>query len=177
MFNFWVLKTPRTLFRNFVRALLGLPVALEDNSSWLRRRLGVCWWNLRAPRATADCLSFLFGVGGSGRSPVESADPQVRRVGRPFETLLSATEQNGSLESCSGGRGAGVPMVQNSSKSPSEFRGALSYNHYFRLWAPGWLSLPSLKQFLTPKGTLWTHFETNFGSRKAIGDSFAGTSL
>ena len=27
-----------------------------------------------------------FGVGGSGRSPLESADPQVRRVGRPYET-------------------------------------------------------------------------------------------
>ena len=65
--------------------------------------------------------------------------------------MLSATEQNGSLESSSGGRGAGVPMVQNSSKSPSEFRGSLCYNHYFRLWAPGWLSLPSLKNFSTPR--------------------------
>ena len=72
-------------------------------------------------------------------------------MARPFETLLSVTEQNGSLESSSGGRGAGVPMVQKCSKSPSEFRGALCYNHYFRLWAPGWLSLPSLKQFLDPK--------------------------
>ena len=70
-----------------------------------------------------------------------------------------------------------VPGATIAQSPPLEFRGALSYNHYFRLWAPGWLFLPSLKQFLTPKGTLWIDFETNFGSRKAIGDSFAGTSL
>ena len=27
-------------------------------------------------------LDYFLGVGGSGRRPVESADPQVRRVGR-----------------------------------------------------------------------------------------------
>ena len=89
-------------------------------------------------------------------------------MGRPFETLLSATEQNGSLESSSGGPGAGASRCKNSPKSAPDFRGALGYNHYFRLCAPGWLSLPSLKQFLTPKGTLWIHFETNFGSRKLL---------
>ena len=38
-------------------------------------RLDICGWNLRAPLSIADCVDLLFGVGGSGRSPVESADP------------------------------------------------------------------------------------------------------
>ena len=69
---------------------------------------------------------FLFGVGGRGRRPIESADPQVRRVGRPFETLLSVTEQNGSLESSSGGQGAGVTRLTNGPKSLPDFGVALS---------------------------------------------------
>ena len=82
------------------------------------------------------CQGFFLGSAAVAAGHLVSADPQVRRVARPFETLLSVTEQNGSLESSSGGRGAGVPMVHKCSKSPSEFRGALYYNHYFRLWGP-----------------------------------------
>ena len=47
-------------------------------------RLDICGRNLRTPLAIVDCTIFLFGVGGSGRIPVEftprarlqqSADP------------------------------------------------------------------------------------------------------
>ena len=38
-------------------------------------RLDICGRNLRTPLAIVDCTIFLFGVGGSGRSPVESAGP------------------------------------------------------------------------------------------------------
>ena len=71
-------KAPRTLFRRSGRVFPGLPIVSEavwGVAEMIRHgftaRLDICGWNLRAPLSIADCMSLLFGVGGSGRSPVE----------------------------------------------------------------------------------------------------------
>ena len=48
-------------------------------------RRDICGWNLRAPLSIADCMGLLFGVGGSGRSPVESADPEGPACGEAWQ--------------------------------------------------------------------------------------------
>ena len=45
-----------------------------------------------------QCLRYPSGSAHVAAGLSESADPQVRRVARPFETFLSETKQNGSLE-------------------------------------------------------------------------------
>ena len=71
-------KAPRTLFRRSGRVFPGLPIVSE--AVWgvaemighgFTVRRDICGWNLRAPLSIADCMGLLFGVGGSGRSPVE----------------------------------------------------------------------------------------------------------
>ena len=78
---FGVLDAPRRLFRRSVRAFSGLPIVLE--AAWgvaemIRHgftvRLGICARNLRGPLSIAYRMTFLFGVGGSGRSPGAEVD-------------------------------------------------------------------------------------------------------
>ena len=75
---FRVFKAARTLFLRSGRALLRLPIvskAVCGVAEMIRHGftawLDVCGSNPRAPLSIADCMSLLFGVGGSGRSPVE----------------------------------------------------------------------------------------------------------
>ena len=79
---FRVFKAARTLFLRSGRAFLGLPIVSEavcGVAEMIRHGftvcLDICESNPRAPLSIADCMGLLFGVGGSGRSPVESADP------------------------------------------------------------------------------------------------------
>ena len=71
-------KAPGMLFRRSGRVYPGLPIVSEavwGVAEMIRHgftvRLDICGWNLRAPLSIADCMGLLFGVGGSGRSPVE----------------------------------------------------------------------------------------------------------
>ena len=71
-------KAPRTLFRRSGRVFPGLPIVSEavcGVAEMIRHGftacLDVCGSNPRAPVSIADCIDLLFGVGGSGRSPVE----------------------------------------------------------------------------------------------------------
>ena len=79
---FRVFKAARTLFLRSGRVFLGLPIVSEavcGVAEMIRHGftvcLDICGSNPRAPLSVADCIDLLFGVGGSGRSPVESADP------------------------------------------------------------------------------------------------------
>ena len=54
-------------------------------------------------------------------------------------------------EASSGQGGLGVSTCTNRAKPPSDFRGALSYNHYFCLRALQWFPLDSL---IVPRGAL-----------------------
>ena len=47
--------------------------------------LNIFWRNLHASLSIADGMTFLFGVGGSGRSPVESADPEGPAWGEAWQ--------------------------------------------------------------------------------------------
>ena len=64
--------------------------------------------------------TFFFGVGGSGRSPLESADPQVRRAERRGETE-SGKLWLGRLGKGFRAVGAGVDTGPHSSAGPPRF--------------------------------------------------------
>ena len=75
---FRVFKAARTLFLRSGRAFLRLPIVSEavcGVAEMIRHGftvcLDICGSNPRAPLSVADCIDLLFGVGGSGRSPVE----------------------------------------------------------------------------------------------------------
>ena len=75
---FRVFKAARTLFLRSGRVFLGLPIvskAVCGVAEMIRHGftvcLDICGSNPRAPLSVADCIDLLFGVGGSGRSPVE----------------------------------------------------------------------------------------------------------
>ena len=75
---FRVFKAARTLFLRSGRVFLGLPIVseavcgvAENIRHGFTVCLDICGSNPRAPLSVADCIDLLFGVGGSGRSPVE----------------------------------------------------------------------------------------------------------
>ena len=85
-------KAPRTLFLRSGRVFLGLPIVSEavcGVAEMIRHGftvcLDICGSNPRAPLSVADCIDLLFGVGGSGRSPVESADPEGPACGEAWQ--------------------------------------------------------------------------------------------
>ena len=89
---FRVFKAARTLFLRSGRALLRLPIVSEavcGVAEMIRHGftvcLDICGSNPRAPLSVADCIDLLFGVGGSGRSPVESADPEGPACGEAWQ--------------------------------------------------------------------------------------------
>ena len=122
----------------------------------------------------------------------ESADPQVRRVGRPCETFLSETKQNGSLEKQywgPGGWGSNWlrwltgdlhfccyllcflhgrrprrPGPQNATAEPAPCA---------ETWLPNTLRATkprprrSPEHFSVPPEPLWNPFEPDFGSRRS----------
>ena len=89
---FRVFKAARTLFLRSGRVFLGLPIVSEavcGVAEMIRHGftvcLDICGSNPRAPLSVADCIDLLFGVGGSGRSPVESADPEGPARGEAWQ--------------------------------------------------------------------------------------------
>ena len=89
---FRVFKAARTLFLRSGRVFLGLPIVSEavcGVAEMIRHGftvcLDICGSNPRAPLSIADCIDLLFGVGGSGRSPVESADPEGPACGEAWQ--------------------------------------------------------------------------------------------
>ena len=89
---FRVFKAARTLFLRSGRVFLGLPIvskAVCGVAEMIRHGftvcLDICGSNPRALLSVADCIDLLFGVGGSGRSPVESADPEGPACGEAWQ--------------------------------------------------------------------------------------------
>ena len=75
---FRVFKAARTLFLRSGRAFLRLPIVSEavcGVAEMIRHGftvcLDICGSNPRAHLSVADCIDLLFGVGGSGRSPIK----------------------------------------------------------------------------------------------------------
>ena len=88
---FRVFKAARMLFLRSGRALC-LPIVSEavcGVAEMIRHGftvcLDICGSNPRMPLSIADCMGLLFGVGGSGRSPVESADPEGPARGEAWQ--------------------------------------------------------------------------------------------
>ena len=80
---FRVFKASRTLSLRSGRVFLGLPIVSEavcGVPEMIRHGftvcLDICGSNPLAPLSVADCMSLLFGVGGSGRSPVSPPTPR-----------------------------------------------------------------------------------------------------
>ena len=89
---FTVFKAAWMLFLRSGRAFLRLPIVSEavcGVAEMIRHGftvcLDICGSNPRAPLSVADCIDLLFGVGGSGRSPVESADPEGPARGEAWQ--------------------------------------------------------------------------------------------
>ena len=87
-----VFKAARTLFLRSGRAFLHLPIVseavcgvAENIRHGFTACLDICGSNPRAPLSIADCMSLVFGVGGSGRSPVEFSKWLCKRNFRGFE--------------------------------------------------------------------------------------------
>ena len=90
---FMAFKAARTLFLRSGRVFLGLPIVSEavcGVAEMIRHGFTVCLdiicgSNPRAHLSVADCTDLLFGVDGSGRSPVESADPEGPARGEAWQ--------------------------------------------------------------------------------------------
>ena len=85
---FGALEVPRAPCRRSAEAFSGLKIVLEEvcgvadmKLRGFKVRLSVNVLNLRRPLSIVICSTSLFGVGGSGRSPVSPPTPRVRRGG------------------------------------------------------------------------------------------------
>ena len=123
-------------------------------------RLDICGRHLRTPLSIVDRSIFLFGVGGSGRSPVESADPgghaacgahceyvYLLRCGLKY---LGGEGAEGGLESQGVALGGSIllPWARDSTLSAPEGRTAVTS-------VAGWVAVGA-------SGTPWNVFRRDF---------------
>ena len=115
-----------------------------------RVNVGMCFEKRVHVRSDPSPTPLLFGVGGSGRRPVNPPTPRSG-VRRGEGKLNVGNCGLGGSERGSGRWGLGSAVVPIAQSPPSDFRGALIYNHYFCLRGLQWFPLDSLN---VPRGAL-----------------------